>query len=251
MLAIVSLPSAPPDSVTWISVAQMRDVDRVAMETGLSLVRMMENAGASLAAMARELLGGDLTGRRVAVLSGPGGNGGGGLVCARRLAGSGAEVEVRLSTEPEVLSEVSREQYQLLLELGIPVRVGGEDLADPELFVDALLGYGQRGVPGDRIAGLIERTRDGRVLALDVPSGLELESGTAYEPGVGAEATMTLALPKRGLASDQARERVGDLYLADIAIGTSVYDRLGIRYSPPFGPGPLLRLETKPHVSGA
>ncbi|MGB6425643.1 MAG: hypothetical protein WBF18_10240, partial [Solirubrobacterales bacterium] len=60
--------------MTWISVAQMREVDRVAVEVGLSLVRMMENAGANLAAMARELLGGDLAGRRIAVLSGPGGN---------------------------------------------------------------------------------------------------------------------------------------------------------------------------------
>jgi len=234
--------------VTWISVAQMREVDRVAVEVGLSLVRMMENAGANLAAMARELLGGDLAGRRIAVLSGPGGNGGGGLVCARRLAGSGAEVEVRLGTEPEVLAEVPREQYELLLELGVSVRVGAEDLPDPELFVDALLGYSQRGAPREGIAELIERTEGGRVLALDVPSGLELESGAAFEPGVAAEATMTLALPKRGLASDQGRERVGDLYLADIAIGTSVYDRLGIRYSPPFGPGPLLRLEARSRV---
>jgi NAD(P)H-hydrate epimerase len=239
----MSLPSAPADSVPWISVAQMREVDRVAVEIGLSLVRMMENAGANLAAMARELLGGDLAGSRVTVLSGPGGNGGGGLACARRRAGSGAEVEVRLGTEPGLLAKVPREQYELLLELGVPVRVGAEDLRAPELFVDALLGYSQLGAPRDGIAELIERTRGGRVLALDVPSGLELESGAPHEPGVRAEATMTLALPKRGLADDRGRGRVGELYLADIAIGASVYERLRIRYSPPFGPGPLLRLE--------
>ena len=66
----------PAGSVSWISVPQMRDVDRVAMELGLTLTRMMENAGANLAWLASVMLGADVSGRRIRVLAGPGGNGG-------------------------------------------------------------------------------------------------------------------------------------------------------------------------------
>jgi NAD(P)H-hydrate epimerase len=78
----------------------MREVDRVAIELGLSLTRMMENAGGALAWMACWMLGGDVAARRITVLSGPGGNGGGGLVAARSLIGWGANVDVRLAAAP-------------------------------------------------------------------------------------------------------------------------------------------------------
>jgi NAD(P)H-hydrate epimerase len=78
----------------------MRDVDRVAMDLRLTLTRMMENAGANLAWLASEMIGGEVSGRRITVLAGPGGNGGGGLVAARRPIGWGADVAVRLASDP-------------------------------------------------------------------------------------------------------------------------------------------------------
>ena len=228
--------------LSWITVDQMRDVDRVAIELGLTLPRMMENAGATLAALARELLDGDLAGRRVVVLAGPGGNGGGGMVAARRLAGSGASVEVRLGVPPSGLAPVPAEQHELLRRFGIAVREGAQDLGEVDLFVDALQGYSQSGAPRGEIAGLVEAASAGRVLALDVPTGLELESGSVFEPAIAAEATMTLALPKRGLASRLGRDRVGALYLADISISATVYERLGIDYESPFAIGPIVRI---------
>ena len=75
------------DDVPWVSVDQMRQVDRLMVEDlGISLARMMENAGRSLAVVARAMLGGGAARRRVLVLAGAGGNGGGGLVAARHLA---------------------------------------------------------------------------------------------------------------------------------------------------------------------
>ncbi len=69
-----------------VSAAQMREVDRLMVEeAGISLLQMMENAGRALALRARAMLGGDARGRRVQVLAGRGGNGGGGLAAARRL----------------------------------------------------------------------------------------------------------------------------------------------------------------------
>src|SRR5262249_20465652 len=85
-------PVVDAKAVPWLSVEQMREVDRIMIEElRISLVRMMENAGRGLAQVARELLGGDAAGRSVFVLAGTGGNGGGGLVAARHLTVAGAE----------------------------------------------------------------------------------------------------------------------------------------------------------------
>lgn len=239
----LKLPAVEASAVTWLSVEEMRAVDRGAIGIGLSLVRMMENAGANLSSLARQMLGGNLAGRRVVVLCGPGGNGGGGLVAARRLGSAGAAVDVRLGVAPEALAAVPREQYELLRRSGLGMkRDPGQGLGAPDLVIDALLGYGQTGAPRGGIAELAAATTGLPVLALDVPTGLELESGTGFEPAVRAEATMTLALPKYGLHSEAGLERTGELHLADISVPAVVYDRLGIRYRSPFERGPIVAL---------
>jgi NAD(P)H-hydrate epimerase len=227
------------DEVPWLTVEQMRELDRIATEElGLSLERMMENAGRNLAALARTLLDGSCSGRAVTVLAGPGGNGGGGMVAARHLAAAGAEVTVVLSGSPDRLAPVPRAQYEILLRTG--VRVSGPDAAPPygELVLDALLGYSQSGRPRGAAAGLIARAEGARVLSLDVPSGLELVTGVLHEPHVRAEATLTLAAPKTGLRSAAA----GHLFLADLSIPPSAYERLGVAATTPFAATPIVRL---------
>jgi NAD(P)H-hydrate epimerase len=220
----------------------MRDVDRVAMELGLTLARMMENAGANLAWLAGAMLGGEVSGRRITVLAGPGGNGGGGLVAARRLIGWGADVAVRLTSDPADLAAVPLEQLRLLEQMQAPIAVGTGALGATELFIDAILGYGQRGNPRGDAAALVAATADSTVLSLDVPTGLELDRGIIGEPAVRAAATLTLALPKEALRAGAARPLVGDLYLADISIPATVYDRLAIGYRSPFAGSPIVQL---------
>jgi NAD(P)H-hydrate epimerase len=220
----------------------MREVDRVAIEVGLTLTRMMENAGANLAWLARTLLGGDAAGRRVTVLAGRGGNGGGGLVAARRLIGWGADVDVRLASDPGELAPVPLEQLRLLEQMGASVSVGASGILPADLFIDGILGYGQRGDPRPEAAELIAVTLGARVLSLDGPSGVELVGGTVGEPAVRAEATLTLALPKAALRFEVARPLVGELYLADISIPAVVYARLAVPYRSPFSRGPIVRL---------
>jgi NAD(P)H-hydrate epimerase len=232
----------PAGSVSWISVAQMREVDRVGMELGLTLTRMMENAGANLAWLASTMLGGDVSGHRIAVLAGPGGNGGGGLVAARRLIGWGANVAVRLATDPAALAPVPLEQLRLLEQMEAPIDVGASGLGGADLCIDAILGYSQRGDPRGDAAALVAATADSTVLSLDVPTGLELQSAMVREPAVRAAATLTLALPKEALRSDAAQPLVGDLYLADISIPATVYHRLGITYRSPFSGSPIVQL---------
>jgi NAD(P)H-hydrate epimerase len=230
--------------VPWLSVEQMREVDRLMVdEVGVSLIQMMENAGRNLAELARQLLGGDLRGRSLVVLAGPGGNGGGGLAAARHLANAGAGVAVALASDPERLAPVPAQQLSIVRRLAIPVEIGAAGgLGDPELVVDALLGYSQRGDPYGGAATLIRWSAGRRLLALDVPSGLELATGAVRSPAVEAEATMTLALPKRGLTAPGAAALVGRLFLADISVPRLVYERLGVQYESPFARGPLVEL---------
>lgn len=236
------LPAVRAGAVPWLSLAEVRELDRLMIEElGITLERMMENAGRSLAELARRRLDGSVAGRRVVVLAGPGGNGGGGLVAARHLAVAGAEVEVRLATGPERLAEVPAAQLGILARMGVPIS-GPEGDLEAELLLDAILGYSLEGDPRGAAAELIQRTRGTRVLSLDVPSGLELASGSPREPHVRAEATLALAAPKEGLRAPGASDAVGELFLADISVPPWVFEKLGLRYASPFGSGALVRI---------
>jgi NAD(P)H-hydrate epimerase len=241
----LEFPSVAADTLPWLSVAQMREVDRLMIEEfGIALEQMMENAGRSLAVLARLLLDGDARGRRVLVIAGSGGNGGGGMAAARHLAVAGAEVEVRLTVPPERLDPVPKRQQASLGAIGIPTGFRPDErLPDTSLVIDAALGYGQRGAPSGEAARLIGALQDAPVLALDVPSGLELETATLHEPHVRAQTTLTLALPKQALREGDARDVVGDLYLADISVPAAVYQRLGLEYESPFGHSPIVRID--------
>ena len=198
------------------------------------------------------MLGGEVSGCRITVLSGPGGtgrdragpggNGGGGLVAARRLIGWSANVAVRLASDPADLAVVPLEQLRLLEQMEASIEVGARGLGGIELFIDAIPGFSQRGDPCGDAAALVAATAGSTVLSLDVPTGLELESGIVGEPTVRAAATLAEALPKEALTAGAARPLVGDLYLADISIPATVYDRLGIGYRSPFSGCPIVHL---------
>jgi NAD(P)H-hydrate epimerase len=233
-----------------ISVAQMREVDRLVIEQyGIALLQMMENAGRSLAALARRHLGGSAAGARVVVLAGPGNNGGGGLVAARHLANAGADVLIALTQPPPLPGEVPEHQRRALERMG----VAGSDRAVPEdalparlasadLILDALIGYSLHDAPREPIACLIRTANDARAprVALDLPSGLDGESGEAHEPTIRADATLTLAWPKAGLLAPSAATSVGTLWLADISVPEAVYRAVGVVPGNLFANGPIV-----------
>src|SRR5262245_21924581 len=118
--------------------------------------------------------------------------------------------------------------------MGVPVWTAEQflpdTLAQADAILDALVGYSLQGPPREPIASLIRAANraDAPVIALDVPSGLDGDSGQAFDPTIRAATTLTLALPKAGLVRSVAREWVGDLYLADISVPVLVYQRLGV-----------------------
>ena len=130
--------------------------------------------------------------------------------------------------------------------LAIEIAEAEVNLTSADLIVDALIGYSLRGAPRGAAAVLIREANalDAPVLSLDVPSGVDATTGTVYDPAVRATATLTLALPKRGLRTDAAREHVGELYLADIGVPPGLYGRppLGLDIGPLFAQDDILRV---------
>jgi NAD(P)H-hydrate epimerase len=221
-------------AVPALTTEQMRAVDRAMVEDlHIELVQMMENAGRNLAELAITRF----SPTSVTVLAGPGGNGGGGMAAARHLANRGCRVQVVLS-EPDRLTPVPAHQAGILTRMGITIASRAPTAG---LVVDALIGYSLRGDPAGTAAQLITwaNGQAAPVLALDTPSGLDLTTGTAGSPTVGATATLTLALPKVGLLDEPS---AGELYLADISVPPLVYQRMGIAVPPLFRQSSLLQI---------
>jgi len=235
--------------VPAVTTDQMREVDRIMVEElGISLVQMMENAGRSLAVVARDMLGGTVRGRRVLVLAGRGNNGGGGLAAARRLAVWGAQVSVVLSDAPERFAGVPQQQLRALQAMGVPVQASPvAKLPEADLILDALLGYGLDGPPRGEYATLIRQANAScvRILANDTPSGLDTTTGRPLEPAIRATVTLTLALPKTGLLQPGAARWVGELMVADISVPPSVYRRVGVDPGELFAHGDIERIEQR------
>lgn len=242
-VSLESLPAAEAAELTWITVDEMRAIDDfVTRVLRIELRQMMENAGRSLADAARLLLGGSVLDRSILVLAGPGGNGGGGLAAARHLANAGARVDVVLGADRSQLARTTRAQFEILESIRLPHEHGRLPAGDPDLVVDALLGYSQNGPPRGDLAVLIEGVQDRRVLSLDVPSGIELSTGILHAPHVRAEATVTLASPKTGLRGPAVGGAPGTLLLADISVPAAAFSHIEREWHTPFGAGPLVRI---------
>lgn len=224
---------------------QMIEVDRLMMEEwGISLLQMMENAGRNLAGLARRQMGGTVHGKRVVVLCGSGNNGGGGMAAARHLHNWGASVDILLIGDETRLKEVPTQQWRILHSMGITR--SSVDLANVDLILDALLGYGAKGDPRPPIADWINLANQSGhpILSLDFPSGLDTTTGIPGSPCIRAFATLTLALPKTGLLGPAARPFVGGLYLADIGVPPELYaaPSLGLQVTSPFSEDSIVKL---------
>ncbi len=238
------------EDIPWLTTAQMIEVDRAMMEdVRIDLARMMENAGRNLAHLARaRFLGGDPRGKRVVVLAGAGGNGGGALVAARRLHNYGAQVQVYLTKPDAEFARVPGEQLDILRRMGATIG-RAEDVSraeQPDLVLDGVIGYSLRGAPRGAAADLIRwaNAAGAPILALDAPSGVDTTTGAVFEPAIRATATMTLALPKAGLRAPGVAAQVGELYLADISVPPGLYagPALGLSVGPIFAASDTVRL---------
>lgn len=226
-------------NIPSVTVDQMREIDRLMVENiRVSILMMMENASRNIAFLSRQILGGSLKGKKITVLCGKGNNGGDGLGAARHLINFGGAVTCILSQKPENLGENAYSQFNVLKNMDANIieflheyknRIQ-EYIKSSDLIIDAMLGYSLLGNPKEPIATLIYLANNAKrpILAIDIPSGLNGNTGEASHPTIKALATLTLALPKVGLLTEKAKEYVGQLYVADLSIPKIVYEKIGI-----------------------
>jgi len=243
------IPEAPAADVPYLTTDQMIEVDRaMAEDYRIDLARMMENAGRNLAHLARErFLGGDPRARRIVVLAGTGGNGGGALVAARRLHNYGAVVNVLVTKSIDEFTPVPGQQLDVLRRMGLTIGSAGNvaSVGTADVVVDGVIGYSLQGAPRGEAATVIRwaNRQAAPVLSLDAPSGVDTTTGIVFEPAIRAAATLTLALPKEGLRTPGVDAHVGELYLADISVPPELYPRfLGIDVGPIFATSDIVKL---------
>ncbi|MBI4287368.1 MAG: NAD(P)H-hydrate dehydratase [Chloroflexi bacterium] len=230
-----------------VTADQMRDLERQAAEIGITPDILMENAGSAVANEMRRILG-VVIDRRILILVGPGNNGGDGLVAARRLHNWGAAVTIYLCrTVPDIPERVAANVHRAsepdrhlrtTMEMGIPVVQASADpaqatlcglLSSADVALDALLGTGKaRPLEGDlaNVAQRLARAKARRpqlsVIAVDLPTGLNPDTGATDPHCVTADFTLTLGYPKIGLLTFPGASRVGEMRVLDIGIPGSL-----------------------------
>ncbi len=215
---------------------EIRAIDRCAIEVlGAPGVVLMENAGRQAADAVAEFLD-PAGGRRVAIVAGSGNNGGDGFVVARHLAMRGATVTTFLVAAPERITPDAAVNLEILGKLGHDIRrTGGEALAalaaalgEFDVVVDAVGGTGIRGALRGDIATAVEQINAaGRpVVAIDIPTGLDCDTGEPCGPAVRARLTVTFAARKRGFDAPGAAAYTGEVRVADIGVPAELVARI-------------------------
>lgn len=217
---------------------EMRRLDRYTIDTiGIPALVLMENAGRAIAEAALRLAAERFGGRggrsRWLVLAGRGNNGGDGLVAARHLLEAGAQAAVVYAEPPERLTGDAALQRDAAARFGVPIAVyapGAIDWREYDGVIDALLGTGTRGEPRAPYGALIgEANGSGLpIVAADIPSGLDADTGELHEPCIRAAVTVALAFAKRGLMQYPGAEAAGDVRVAPIGIPARLADEQGI-----------------------
>jgi NAD(P)H-hydrate epimerase len=188
---------------------------------------LMENAGRSAAERIKRMLG-RRGGQGAVIFCGTGNNGGDGFVVARHLAREKIPVRVVLARAGSRIQGDARTNLKILGRLGVPIDTYApgkrgkilQACRKAAVVVDALLGTGTSGPLREPYARIVELiNRSGRpVAALDIPTGLDADTGTAPGAAVKAALTVTMGLPKKGLLEQAARRWVGRLEVADLGV---------------------------------
>jgi ADP-dependent NAD(P)H-hydrate dehydratase / NAD(P)H-hydrate epimerase len=225
---------------------QVARLDAAALELGVTTLQLMEIAGWQVARCAWQRIG--RRPREIAVVAGHGNNGGDGLVAARHLATWGCAVRVLVAADESRVVGLVRDHIVVARRCGVEVTVSADPAAAQSgtagatLVLDAILGTGLRSAPRDLPSGAIRALNAGKapILSVDVPSGLDATTGEAFDPCVRATLTCALTAMKRGLWSEAGGIHAGELWVADIGMPATAWERVGLRQPPGVTGGELV-----------
>jgi hydroxyethylthiazole kinase-like uncharacterized protein yjeF len=209
-----------------VSAAEMRELDRLTIEDGVTGEELMRRAGQGVADIACDILG-RREGKSVLLIAGTGNNGGDVFAAATALSETELNIEVWICGAQSQIKGDAQLHLKKMVRTGIiPKEVrSANDLipkTDPALIVDGLLGTGSKGAPRGFMGTLIEwinaEAQYALVLAIDIPSGLDADNGIAKGTAVKADLTATIGLPKTGLIRPEALPYTGTVEVIDIGI---------------------------------
>jgi NAD(P)H-hydrate epimerase len=214
---------------------QVRAFDTWAInELGIPGVVLMENAGRSCAELIAEKLSG-IAGPKVCIFCGTGNNGGDGFVIARHLLNRGFAVVVVICGDRNKIKGDARVNLDILEGLGVPIEKLDVDTESDiegraatfargaDMIVDCIFGTGLTGELRDEHKRLIEgiNSLGCPVLAVDIPSGLDCDTGQSLGAAIRANCTVTFVALKKGFVLENAKALTGDVYVASIGVEPS------------------------------
>ena len=212
---------------------EAQNIDKIAREKfGITTLVLMENAGRSTAEIAQDML--DKAGR-IAIFCGKGNNGGDGFVAARHLLSKGIDVDVYLGARYNDVKNDAKVNLDILSALGLSIN----ELIDPDtlrkidfspysLIIDAILGIGLSG----KIKGIAEdiirhiNNAEALVLSIDIPSGLDADTGRILGICVEADKTITFVSSKAGMTGTNSSSYCGEIIIRDIGFPLYSLDKL-------------------------
>jgi NAD(P)H-hydrate epimerase len=219
----------------YLNRRRAREVDQRAVEEyGLTGLVLMENAGRACADVLCKI---GVAGP-VVICCGRGNNAGDGFVIARHLDLRGETVRVLLFSDPDRLRGDAAANYSVLAKCGIPIVLldSADDarferaIHDADWFIDTLLGTGARGEPRPPLDRVIRRLNEQQTkrMAVDVPSGLDCDTGEPAKVTFRADHTCTFVAAKSGFAAETAKEFIGVVHVLDIGAPRKLMEEMGI-----------------------
>jgi NAD(P)H-hydrate epimerase len=199
---------------------QVREIDQRSIEEyHIPGIVLMENAARAAAEVAHSMI--ERPTNAVTIFCGNGNNGGDGLAIARHLHNRGHEVSIHLLASPDRFKGDALTNWQIIQAMKIPVAMKGPDGIDCgsyDLIIDALLGTGLESAPRAEAVALVEAINRARakVLAVDLPSGMNCDTGMPMGACAKATRTVTFVAEKIGFANPESKQFTGDVIVADI-----------------------------------
>lgn len=217
--------------IRYVTASQMKNIDRTAIERHkVPAKKLMEKAGKAVASEARKLV---KRGSHVLVIAGYGNNGGDGFVAARYLKTEGYSITLFLVGRPKIMSREAEANLGSIIDLECPASLmstSGEmerafsNMDRCQMVIDAVFGTGIKAELDQFYVSLIEKINSLKVpiVSVDIPSGLNADTGEPASAAIKATKTVTLALPKLGFKNPLSKKYTGDVIVADIGIQKTI-----------------------------